>query len=200
MFKPSIRSLKTIESSDSILYGVVLHLDSNTERIINDLWKELSDNGISSYAYEIQNRKPHITLADYSDLEEANYKELFEQYYESAPKMCLTFSMFGTFIKSGVLFLSPNPTKELIELHLNHHNHFKQYSNLSNSMYYPERWIPHCTIANRLSSQKLLEALQYSTNRLETIQAEVQEISFIKMQIQDNKYIRVETILNKRLL
>lgn len=160
----------------------------------------MSDSGISNYANEIENRKPHITVADYSDLEEAHYKELFEQYYESAPRMCLTFSMFGTFIKSGALFLSPNPTRELIELHFNHHDHFKQYSIYSNSMYHPERWIPHCTIANRLSDQKLLEAFQYSMNRLEMIQAEVQEISFIKLQIKDNKNIRVETILNKKLI
>ncbi|WMT39721.1 2'-5' RNA ligase family protein [Paenibacillus sp. D2_2] len=160
----------------------------------------MSDNGISNYAYEIQNRKPHITLADYSDLEEAHYKELFEQYYESATRIYLTFSMFGTFINSGALFLSPNPTRELIELHFNHHNHFKQYSVFSNSLYYPERWIPHCTIANRLTNQKLLEALQYSTNRLEMIRAEVQEISFIKLLIQDNNNKRVETIFSKRLL
>lgn len=182
------------------MYGVVLHFDLKTEHIINNLWNELSDNGISNYAYEIQNRRPHITLADYSDLEEDHYKELFKQYYESAPRMHLTFSMFGTFINSGALFLSPNPTRELIELHFHHHNHFKQYRIFSNAMYYPERWIPHCTIANRLSNQKLLEALQYSTNRLEMIQAEVQEISFIKLQNQDNKNIRVETLLNNKLL
>lgn len=57
------------------LYGVVLHYDSKTENIIKTLWKELSDRGISSFAYEIENRKPHMTLADYSDLEESEYKE-----------------------------------------------------------------------------------------------------------------------------
>lgn len=181
------------------MYGVVLHFDFKTECIFNNLWKELSDNGISNYAYEIQNRRPHLTLADYSELEEPQYKELFDRYYESASRMSLTFNMIGTFINSGALFLSPNPTRELIELHFKHHTHFKEYSQFSNSMYSPERWIPHCTIANRLSNQQLLEALQYSTNRLEMIEAEVQEISFVKIRNQNNKKV-VETIHSKELI
>lgn len=84
------------------------------------------------------------------------------------------------------MFLSPNPTKELIQFHFNYHNHFKKYSTFSNLMFQPERWIPHCTIANRLDDQKLLEALQFSTKRLESIRTEVQEISLIKLKNQNN--------------
>lgn len=180
------------------MYGVVLHFDSETNHKINNLWGGLNEEGISSYANEIENRKPHLTIADYSDLEESSFKNRFCDYYDSTPRMCLTFSMLGTFIKSGALFLSPNPTMELLELHFNHHHHFKEYNVFSNSTYNPEKWIPHCTIANRLSDQKLLEALQYSTKRLESIQAEVQEISLIKLQYKDNKRV-VETILSKEL-
>lgn len=181
------------------MYGVVLYFDSETEKIIKTLWKELSDSGISNYAYEIENRKPHITLADYSDLKESEYKELFDCYYQSVPRMYLSYSTLGTFINSGALFLSPNPTKKLIDFHSNYHNHFKKYSAFSNLMYHPERWIPHCTIANHLDDQKLLEALQFSTKRLESIQAEVQGISLIKIIHQNNKRV-VETVISKTLI
>jgi 2'-5' RNA ligase len=178
---------------------VVLYFDLETEKIIKTLWKELRDSGISDYAYEIENRKPHITLADYSDLKESEYRELFDSYYKSAPKMYLSYNTLGTFMNSGALFLSPNPTKELINFHFNYHNHFKEYNAFSNRMYHPESWIPHCTIVNHLDNQKLLEALQFSTTRLESIQTEVQEISLIKIIHQNNKRL-IETVISKTLI
>jgi len=181
------------------LYGVVLHFDLETERIIKTLWKELSDSGISNYAYEIENRKPHLTLADYSDLKESEYSELFDGYYNSAPKIRLSYNTLGTFMNSGALFLSPNPTEELINFHSNYHNHFKKYNAFSNLMYHPERWIPHCTIANHLDDQKLLEALHFTTKRLESMQTEVQEISLIKIIYQNNKRV-IETVISKALI
>jgi len=102
-------------------------------------------------------------------------------------------------MNSGALFLSPNPTKEIISFHSNYHNHFKKYISFSNPMYHPERWIPHCTIANHLDNQKLLEALQFSTTRLESIQTEVQEISLIKIIHQNNKRV-IETVMGKALI
>ncbi|WP_339302917.1 2'-5' RNA ligase family protein [Paenibacillus sp. FSL R5-0519] len=181
------------------MYGVVLHFDLETERIIKTLWKKLSDSGISNYAYEIENRKPHITLADYSELKVSEYKGLFDCYYKSVPRMYLSYNTLGTFMNSGALFLSPNPTKELIDFHSNYHNHFMKYNAFSNLMYHPERWIPHCTIANHLDDQKLLEALHFTTKRLESMQTEVQEISLIKIIYQNNKRV-IETVISKALI
>lgn len=181
------------------MYGVVLHFDSETERVITTLWKGLRDNGISSYAYEIENRKPHLTLADYSDLNESEYKEIFDCYYKSIPKIYLSYNMLGTFMNSGALFLSPNPTKKLIDFHSDYHNRFKKYHDFSNIIYHPERWIPHCTIANRLNNQKLVEALQFSTERLEHMETEVHEIALIKIIDKNNKRM-IETVMSKALV
>lgn len=45
------------------MYGVVAHFDSNTELYIKNVWKELSDKAISQYAEEVQDKRPHITIA-----------------------------------------------------------------------------------------------------------------------------------------
>ncbi|WP_188525535.1 2'-5' RNA ligase family protein [Saccharibacillus endophyticus] len=152
------------------------------------MWKELSDRGISHYAQEIENRKPHLTIADYSELNnEAEYCEQFVRYYESASKMSLGFGALGTFIDSGALFLSPNPTKKLLDFHFDHHRHFHAYSSFSNPVYHPGQWIPHCMIANRLDDVKLSEALRFATKSLTAIEAEVQEVSLIKIIHDENK-------------
>lgn len=45
------------------MYGVVAHFDEKTEHSIKEIWKELSELSISTYAEEVPNRRPHITLA-----------------------------------------------------------------------------------------------------------------------------------------
>ena len=66
-------------------------------------------------------------------------------------------------------------------------------------IYHPEKWIPHCTIANRLNNQKLVEALQFSTERLEHIETEVHEIALIKIIDKNNKRM-IETVMSKALV
>ncbi len=181
------------------LYGVVLSFDAHTEKAIRKLWKELSDHGISHYAQEIENRKPHLTIADYSELNnEAEYCEQFARYYESASKMSLGFGTLGTFLNSGALFLSPNPTKKLLDFHSDHHRHFHTYSDFSNPVYHPGQWIPHCTIANGLDGEKLSEALRYATKRLTAIEAEVREVSLIKIVPDENKKM-IRTLASQSL-
>ncbi|WML48684.1 hypothetical protein RCG23_00590 [Neobacillus sp. PS3-34] len=45
------------------MFGVIALFDEQTEQIINDIWKELREKLISFYAEEVEDRRPHITLA-----------------------------------------------------------------------------------------------------------------------------------------
>ncbi|WP_425355422.1 2'-5' RNA ligase family protein [Saccharibacillus sacchari] len=175
-----------------------MSFDPNTEKSIEKLWTELNDNGLSDYAQEIEDRKPHLTIADYSEMNnEAEYCEKFAGYYNSFSKMSLGFVTLGTFINSGALFLSPNPTIELLSFHSDYHRHFRTYSEFSNPIYHPGQWIPHCTIANRLHSDKLFETLLFSTKKLSAIQVEVQEVSLIKIVRHENRKT-IHTIISQK--
>ncbi|MBE9917777.1 2'-5' RNA ligase family protein [Paenibacillus donghaensis] len=182
------------------MYGVVLHLDSDTEQKIVKLWKELDGLEISHYAEEIPDRRPHITLADYSELDEKTFTEMFRAFYSSKTKFTLTLGVLGTFLQSGTLFLAPTPTLKLIELHADHHDHFKEYAGFSNPLYAPGMWIPHSTIANRLNGQKLAEALRYCTGKSQVLTAEVVEISIIKLLYKDNQCVSAPAIFSQKLL
>ena len=53
------------------------HFDEESERYIKEVWKELSDQAISTYAEEVIDRRPHITLASYQRLNMDRFLPLF---------------------------------------------------------------------------------------------------------------------------
>ncbi|MFJ7935579.1 2'-5' RNA ligase family protein [Sporosarcina sp. NPDC096371] len=161
------------------MYAIIAVFDEKTEQIIKDIWKELKDLSISFYAYEVENRKPHITLASYMDINIAEYVRQMEVFYKDQESINVSLNSIGSFMNSGTLFFSPTVTKDLFELHSDHHKEFKQFNDDPSSLYLPDRWIPHCTIANRLSPEKLSEAFNYCSKRNNTLFAQIKEIALI---------------------
>lgn len=182
------------------MYGIVIHFDFETESFIKRLWVELSESCISKYAEEVRNRRPHITLASYNDLKTTEFIDTFEAFYSNKTKFEIKLSMIGVFINSGTLFLAPTPTLELIAFHESYHNKFNMYEKNSNPQYMPNNWIPHCTIANRLSEEKLLEAIRFCNRRIRDIVTTINEVSIIKLEYNDNKCVSTAVIATRNLL
>ncbi|MFJ8064035.1 2'-5' RNA ligase family protein [Psychrobacillus sp. NPDC096426] len=163
------------------MYGIIALFDEQTEQMITDIWKELKEKSISYYAYEVENRRPHITLASYNKIYKNEYMKLMDEFYNDKQAIDITFNAIGSFLNSGTLFFSPTVTEELFEFHANHHRNFQQFNDDPNSFYLPNSWIPHCTIANRLSSEKLLEAFDCCSKRNDIIYGKIKEVAIIKV-------------------
>lgn len=176
------------------MYAIVAHFDRETETIINKIWSDLSTHSISKYAEEIPDRRPHITLASYKNLNLEGFIPVFDDYYQSQNRLPLTFNMLGTFLKSSALFLTPTPSIKLLNFHTQHHQHFDQYNDNPNSLYLPDRWIPHCTIANRLSSGKLEEAFTFCSKNLPIIHAQIKEVAIITTIMENNQCVSAPTV------
>ncbi len=181
------------------MYALVGFLDDKTEKYIEGLWDELSQNNISHYAKETLNLRPHITIADYDNLDKEEFIVSLNEFYEAKSKVNVTFSALGTFLKTGILFLSPTITTTLVDFHHSHHEHFQQYTN-EDSLYIPNRWIPHCTIANRLTQEKLIEAFNYCSNKIDIIDAKISEIALLEVKAEKNNTISAPVVYSKKLL
>lgn len=168
------------------MYGVIALFDEKTEQIIKDIWTELREKSISFYADEVVDRKPHITLASYHNLDLTKFIEQLDELYESKSEIDIKFNSIGSFLNTGILYFSPNVTKNLIEFHEEFHTRFKPFNDNPKSMYLPGEWIPHCTLANRLSLDKLAEAYNYCLYRNDTIVGKIQEIGIIEMVSKNN--------------
>ncbi|WP_114166855.1 2'-5' RNA ligase family protein [Exiguobacterium sp. TNDT2] len=163
------------------MYGMIALFDEQTEKRIQEVWEGLKQEGITSYAYEVSNRQPHITLASYSSLNVEAYIELMDSYYQSKEVINLTFSTLGTFIQSSALFLSPTISSGLRSLHLEHHRIFGEFNDNAESLYLPDSWIPHCTLANRLSKEKMEDAFEYCTDIVKPIAGKIVEVALIEL-------------------
>ncbi|MFF2878064.1 2'-5' RNA ligase family protein [Gottfriedia sp. NPDC057991] len=178
------------------MYGVVALFDAETEQIIKDIWTELREKSISFYADEVVDRKPHITLASYHSLDKLKFIEQLDDFYENKPEIDIRFHSIGSFLNTGILYFSPNVTKNLIEFHENFHIQFKHFNDNPESVYLPEKWVPHCTLANRLSLDKLVEAYNYCLYRNDTIVGKLQKIAIIEMVSNNNAPIIYSKSLN----
>ncbi|KYH32057.1 hypothetical protein CLTEP_22780 [Clostridium tepidiprofundi DSM 19306] len=181
------------------MYGVIACFDNKTEEYIKNLWKVLVENNISYYSEEEENRRPHITIADYNCLDEKEFIKDMDKLYSFKSRVQINLGVLGSFLNSRTLFVAPTLSKELLNFHHEHHEWFKKYNDEPDSFYLPSKWIPHCTIANRLSQEKLVEAFNYCSQNMDVIKAQISEISLIKVEYENNKSVGVSTVFSKKL-
>jgi hypothetical protein len=181
------------------MYWIIGLFDEKTEQIIKNIWKKLSEESISFYEEEIKEGRPHITFGSYYDLNKTEYIRLLDKFYEDKNGIDITFNTIGSFLNYGTLFLSPTVTKELIDFHSGHHEYFKEFNENANSLYLPGKWIPHCTLANRLPPEKLSEAFNYCLKGNDIIYGNIKEIALIELVSEDSECVEAPIIYSKPL-
>lgn len=186
--------------SERYMFAIIALLDKKTENLIKELWQDLRKQSISFYAEEVEDRKPHITIASYNHLDKDEMIQSMDQFYDSTFQVEITFNSLGTFLNSGTLFLSPTMSTSLSNLHRTHHDFFKRFNDNPDSLYLPGKWVPHCTLANRLSHDKLCEAFKYCSKKLSTIDARITEIALIETILTDGRCIAAPEVYSKKLL
>ncbi len=161
------------------MFAMIALFDRVTEQRIKNVWQQLKDHSISSYAFEVEDRRPHLTIASYNNLNLTEFIRQMNESYNDMHPLEITFNTIGSFLNSGTLFLSPTVTRELIEFHSNHHKCFHSFHDNPDSLYMPGKWVPHCTIANRLSKEKLSEAFRFCIEREGTFVGQISEVALI---------------------
>lgn len=182
-----------------MMYAFVGFFDHKTEQNLRNLWKQLSQHGISHYSEESQHRRPHITIADYDHPDKNKFIALMDEFYGTKPQVEVTFNGLGTFLGSGTLFISPTVSTTLSDFHEGHHDAFKHDNKDPNSFYLPGKWVPHCTIANRLSHEKLVEAFDYCSNNLSMSDTRITEVALLELIYDDGKCVSSPTVYSKKL-
>ena len=176
-------------------YAFVGYLDHETEVNFQGLWKDLSEKNISQYGVENKGKRPHITIADYDNLEKNRFIQLADKFYEDKQKIDMTLNILGTFISTGTLFIAPTLSTELLDFHRNHHNYFRTFNENENSFYLPGKWNPHCTIASRLNEDKMVQAFRYCTSNIEKICCNLGEIALIEVKLNDDGVAIEDTVV-----
>ncbi|WP_274650889.1 2'-5' RNA ligase family protein [Paenibacillus humicola] len=169
------------------MYAVELFFDAPFEAYVRSVWKTLSDRNISTEMQDICGVRPHLTMAVYDDIPRLDtFFERFSAWTESSPAIHLKFDVLAFFPASGTLFLGPTVTDSLIRWHRQYHAEFDELLPNPHSFYVPNQWVPHCTLAIRLTPDQAAEAMAFCYPDFRPLQTRVIEAGVVKLGYDSN--------------
>ncbi|MDR4901468.1 2'-5' RNA ligase family protein [Bacillus mycoides] len=159
------------------MYAIIATFDCVFTNKIRELQNELT-NIIGTNP--LAGVEPHITLADYNELDVNLYTEKLEEFVVFQENIAAV-----TFPTNRTIFLAPTITDELLRLHHSYHDYFKVFHDNLQSYYVPGKWIPHCTIANGLNSNQFLSVMEYIYEKFDVTIASIEKLKLIKVNYED---------------
>ncbi|EOO73549.1 MULTISPECIES: 2'-5' RNA ligase family protein [Bacillus cereus group] len=163
------------------MYAIIATFDCVFTNKIRELQNELT-NIIGTNP--LAGVEPHITLADYNELDVNLYTEKLEEFVVFQENIAV-----GTFPTNRTIFLAPTITDELLRLHHSYHDYFKVFHDNLQSYYVPGKWVPHCTIANGLNSNQFLSVMEYIYEKFDVTLASIEKLKLIKVNYEDGSAV-----------
>jgi 2'-5' RNA ligase len=159
-------------------FAVELYFDPSAEAAVRELWKSVADAGVSTALLDgIQ--RPHITLGVCDELV-ASFKNDLARYARGLKQIEVTLSHVGCFTGAeGVVFLAPTVTRQLLELHAHFHRFFDEHASKKWPYYLPGAWVPHCTLAFRLTPAQIVQAVQIASHAKLPLTCQIHEIGLL---------------------
>ncbi len=103
---------------------------------------------------------PHITLAACEDLDLPAARGLLDGWAGQFEDRRVEFRSLGVFpLDPAVVFAAPVVTSGLLDHHVRFHRTLATITSSSAPHYEPGLWVPHCTLAERIPSQRLPEVV-----------------------------------------
>lgn len=139
------------------MYLVSLYFDDNASRKIQGFINKAASKSGNNFMID-GNVPPHITIAGFQTDKEKMIIEVLDERMKYIKSGTITWASIGVF-KSSVLFLAPVLNEYLHNLSVNINEGISSVENISISRYYlPFHWMPHATIAKKLTREELLPA------------------------------------------
>jgi 2'-5' RNA ligase len=159
-------------------FAVEMYFDESTEAAVRNLWKAVADAGLSTAVLDGVQR-PHVTLGVCDELS-ANFKNALALFARELKPIDLVLSHVGCFTATeGVVFLAPTVTRPLLDLHTHFHRFFDEHAAKKWAYYLPGAWVPHCTVAFRLTPEQIPKTLQIAATLALPVSCQVREVGLL---------------------
>lgn len=158
-------------------YAIELVFDDESQKVINELRTKLNNNGVHDEAVKLN----HVSIGDYKSDNIEELKNRVIEFSKTIKPFELSLVSVGTFMtKENVLFFEPVMTDELFDVHKRFIEYMKDFDGELNQYYDINKWMPHCTIAIRLSDEELLKGIKFLKEIIKLpIKATVDKIDII---------------------
>jgi len=150
---------------------VILFFDAQGDKAVRNIWQILANQQLSASMIE-KKIAPHLTLGLVPYDKQHDLTRKLEAFANSSSPTPINMPYYGLFTSPGhVLFLGVTVTNQLYEFHRNFYHECQDYLDLD-SLYIPDFWIPHVTLAHDLQAEQIslsLESCQHIALPIMTI-------------------------------
>ena len=167
------------------MYHISIYFDQKTEARMRDFIGKVAEVTGNAYMQEAS-VPPHITLSALECEEEEKLVKSLETLMSgecavSLRKGTLQWVSVGCFLP-GVIFLQPVLNEYLQDMTLQVYHSIKDIEGVKiRPCYQPFSWLPHSTIAKKLTPQQLRQAFQVLQQEFSVVEGKVVRIGLAKM-------------------
>jgi 2'-5' RNA ligase len=160
-------------------FAVELYFDQKSETTVRQVWNAIADAGFNSSMIDTGSR-PHVSLGGCKQPDVTGLAQGLAPLASGTPSFALTLSSIGFFpTTEGVVFLGVTVTQHLLDIHFAFHRIFQQYAQDPSGYYQVGRWVPHCTLAFGVTSDRIADIVAISQHTSLPIHAQVKEIGIV---------------------
>lgn len=161
------------------MYLVSLYFDDKSSNKIQRFIDKVALKSSNNYMID-GHVPPHITIASFQTNDENKVIELLNNNIKNIKEGRITWGSIGVF-KSSVLFLAPVLNEYLHNLSININETISEIQDITISKYYlPFQWMPHTTIAKKLTREELVLSFQELEKNFTIFSGKVTKIALSK--------------------
>jgi 2'-5' RNA ligase len=161
-------------------YAVTLYFDEKSEAQLVGMMEDLCRAGVNRYLLDLGIR-PHITLAYWNDQQEIDVTDEIKRFAQTVKGTEVLFSSIGIFpADPKVVYLSPVKDEGLIELHQRLYEELDGKIENFSQNYTPDYWVPHCTLATKLTEAEVLKSVNILLKVQFPVKARIERIELLK--------------------
>jgi 2'-5' RNA ligase len=130
--------------------AIEFFLDEQSAGVVRQIWKAIAEAGISAYLHT-SGVRPHLTLAVGNEIDGPGVEAALRKWAAETTPRQVTFANLGlTPAENANVYLSSVVTADLLALHAELHDRLAGLVESSWERYQPGRWVPHCTLVERV--------------------------------------------------
>lgn len=140
------------------MYLISLYFDMETDKTLSSIMANVA--GITGNTHMIEGHiPPHITVGMVNSPDEDRVMSIFEKCVTGLSCGDIQIAGIGLFRKS-VVYLQPVLNQYIHKISVTVNEAFEGL-HAENSRYIPFNWIPHISVAKRLTAEQQIEAIKY---------------------------------------
>lgn len=161
-------------------YAVTVYFDEKSQAQLLGMMEDLGRAGVNRYLLDVGIR-PHITLAYWNGQKENDVTAEISRYAQAVKGTKVLFSSIGIFpADPKVVYLSPVKDDALIRLHQGLYGELDGKIENFSQNYTPDYWVPHCTLATKLTEAEVLKSVNTLLKVKFPVEAQLSQVELIK--------------------